>query len=173
MPTGQAPQGGRRGVWLLLSRPINKDEIHMSDLNPYAAPKAVVRDIEPDGLPADIAGLPVSDAWRAKFFIFEKAGGVKLPRFKELAFGERMKIGFNILAFLFGPLYYIAKGMWKKGLVMFGICLAAVLLLSILLELAGLGRFADALGFGAGAVFAARANIDFYKKMVLNQNGWW
>ena len=40
----------------------------------------------------------ISDSWRVKFDLLEKAGGVKLPNVKKLPFGERMKVGFNIWA---------------------------------------------------------------------------
>ncbi|MBC7956330.1 MAG: DUF2628 domain-containing protein [Cytophagales bacterium] len=122
---------------------------------------------------ADIDGLLVSDGWKRKFRLIQKAGGPKQTQFKSLTAGERMKISFNILAFLFGPIYYIVKGMWKKGLALFGACFVVLVVLSVLLELAGLGKVANALGYGAAALFAVRANIDYYKKMVLGDNGWW
>ncbi len=83
-----------------------------------------------------------------------------------------MKIGFSILAFLFGPFYYLAKAC-GKAISLFVVCVAVVLLLQFVLEMAGLGRFSNSLGYGVAAIFAARSNIDYYKKMVLRQNGWW
>lgn len=141
--------------------------------NPFAPPQAPVSDVPAPQATASIDGLPVSDAWKTKFQLIEKAGGVKLPQFKALGVGERMKIGFSILAFLFGPFYYLAKGMWKKAISLFVVCVAVVLLLQFVLEMAGLGRFSSSLGYGVAAIFAARSNIDYYKKMVLRQNGWW
>ena len=145
----------------------------MSNPNPFAPPRADVQDVAAPGASFDIASLPVSDAWKARFRLIEKAGGVKVPQFKTLAFGERMKISFSILAFLFGPIYYIVKGMWKKGLALFAVCLVALFTVVFALELAGLGRLANAAGYAVAAVFAVRANIDYYKKMVLGENGWW
>ncbi|MET0335796.1 MAG: DUF2628 domain-containing protein, partial [Rhizobacter sp.] len=86
---------------------------------------------------------------------------------------ERFKISFNVLAFLFGPLYYLTKGMWKKALSLFGACIVVVVVVGVVLDLFGFGKIADALGYGAAAIFAVRANIDYYKKMVLGDNGWW
>ena len=120
-----------------------------------------------------IESLPVSNSWKQKFRLLEKAGGPKQPNLKALSFGERFKIAFNVLAFLFGPFYYLAKGMWKKGLALFGACVAAIVVIGFALDLVGLTKIADALGYGAAAIFAARANIDYYKKMVLGENGWW
>jgi len=141
--------------------------------NPFAPPQAPVNDVAAPLATSNIDELPVSDTWKTRFHIIEKAGGVKLPQFKALSFGERMKINFGILPFLFGPFYYLAKGMWKKAITLFLLCVVLVVVLAVLLELVGLGRFSNSLGYGVAAVFAVRANIDYYKKMVLGQNGWW
>ena len=122
---------------------------------------------------ADIQSLPVSESWKHKFLLLAKAGGPKLPNLKTLPFGERFKISFNILGFLFGPLYYLAKGMWRKALFYFGAGLLFLVLAGLALDLVGQGKVADALGYGLAAIFGVRANIDYYKKMVLGENGWW
>jgi hypothetical protein len=145
----------------------------MSTDNPYAAPKAEVHDVVVAPPSSDIASLQVPSAWKAKFYLIERAGGVKLPKFRELKMGERMKVNFNVLAFLFGPIYYAVKGMWKKGLALFAASLVAVILLATVCELLGYGTLGNALGYGVAALFATRANIDYYKKVVLHENGWW
>ncbi|RRS03027.1 DUF2628 domain-containing protein [Aquabacterium soli] len=122
---------------------------------------------------ADIQSLPVPESWKHKFLLIAKAGGPKLPNLKALSFGERFKISFNILGFLLGPLYYLAKGMWKKALSYFGAGLLFLVLAGAALDLVGQGKVADALGYGLAALFGVRANIDYYKKMVLGENGWW
>ncbi len=145
----------------------------MSNSNPYAAPQAEVKDITPTTGKIDIDSLPISDKWKLKLHAIDKAGGPKLPQIKTLSSAERRRVSFNILAFLFGPIYYAWKGMWKKGLSLLAACFLAILVIATIMELVGWGRFADALGYGASAIFAVRANIDYYKKMVLNLNGWW
>ena len=145
----------------------------VTEINRFAPPRSDVSDVQQIERGTDIEALQVSPAWKQRFYLIEKAGGAKQPKFKELSGGERMKIGFNILAFLFGPIYYATKGMWRKALSLFGACLLAILVLSVVLELVGLGRFGNALGYGAAALFAIRANIDYYKKLVLGDNGWW
>ena len=121
----------------------------MTQHNPYATPQASVADAESLVSDEQIAALPISDKWKQRFSAIHHAGGIKMPKFKELPAEERRKaFSFNFLAFFFGPIYYATKGMWKKGLALF-------------------------LGYGISAVFATRANIDYYKKMLLNDNGWW
>lgn len=146
----------------------------MADPNPYAAPRSNV-DHAGDAESVDIDGLPVSDKWKEKFRLFRKAGAPAFSRLKDLPAGERKRagFGFNLFAFLFGPFYYLAKGMWRRGLSLMVVCIAVVAGLEIMFELLGWKRLGNALGYGVAAVYAVRANIDYYKKMVLGDNGWW
>jgi len=146
----------------------------MTQSNPYATPQAAVVDPESQVSAEQIAALPVSDKWKQRFSAIHHAGGIKMPKLKELPAAERRRaFSFNFLAFFFGPIYYAFKGMWKKGLALFVACAAVVITLGLGLEYVGYGKLANALGYGVSAVFAARANIDYYKKMLLNDNGWW
>lgn len=112
----------------------------------------------------------ISDSWQKKFTLIEKAGGVKLSKARELTFTECSVI-FNVWGFFFGPFYYVAKGMWKKGIVLTGLCVIAIIIFdSIFGEMGALSTMSN---FIAPAVFATRANIDYYKKVVLGDNGWW
>ena len=81
--------------------------------------------------------IEVSDSWNQKFAVLEKIGaneGLKayFDNYKSLTFGERFKVGFNILAFIFGPFYYFAKKMWLKGAFLFGAIISVNILLTIL-----------------------------------------
>lgn len=122
---------------------------------------------------AATAGAPqgLSAAWTRRFSLIDKAGGPKLPKMKELPIGDRFFLIFNIWAFLFGPFYYASKGMWKKGLALFGVCLVAVIILGMILQAMGIS--ADVAGFFAAGVFSRRSGIDYYKKVVLGDDGWW
>jgi len=71
----------------------------------------------------------ISDSWKIKFELLEKAGGVKLPNAKNLSFGERMKVVSNVWGFLFGPFYYLVKGMWKKAVSLLGISILIIVVL--------------------------------------------
>ncbi|WP_324732181.1 DUF2628 domain-containing protein [Pseudomonas paeninsulae] len=146
----------------------------MTPYNPYATPQASVADSESRVSDEQIAALPISDKWKQRFSAIQHAGGSKMPRLKELPAAERRKaFSFNFLAFLFGPIYYAIKGMWKKGLTLFLACAAVVIALGVGLDFLGYGKIANALGYGVGAIFVTRANVDYYKKMLLDDNGWW
>jgi hypothetical protein len=145
----------------------------VSSNNPYSSPSSSVEIDDKEALYAIIDNLDVSEKWKTKFRAITLAGGPKLPDFKKLEKRDRRKaFGFSILGFLFGPIYYAVKGMWKRGLVLFLGMAVLVIIGAIILEYFGFGRLGRALGYGMAAVFALRANIDYYKKMVLNDNGW-
>jgi hypothetical protein len=145
----------------------------MNQQNRFAPPKARVADVESSKNSAKIDSLKVSERWRMKFRIIEKAGGPKLPKFKSVPYNERKSIGFNGLGFLFGPFYYLAKGMWRKAITYFGGGVALVIVLSIVMDMFGFKDVEKYLGYGIAAAFAVRANIDYYTKMVLDDDGWW
>ena len=124
--------------------------------------------------PVNIDALDVSPSWKRKFHWLRRAGGPSMSNAKFMSREEQRKIPhFNACAFLLGPFYYVAKGMWRRAISLSIACLAAVLVLGLVLESLGYGKLVLALGYGAAAVFAVRANIDYYKKMVLRDNGWW
>lgn len=82
-----------------------------------------------------------------------------------------MKINFNFLAFVFGPFYYLSKGMWKKAIV---ISIAGILITLILFSiLASMNIRIAQLSVLTSAWFASRANVDYYRKIVKNDNCWW
>jgi hypothetical protein len=145
----------------------------MPKFDPYAAPPPGLHDSEGPSVVAHIAGLLVSDTWKFKFLLMERAGGPSLPRLKDLTSSERFIISFNFLAFLFWPFFHMSKGMWKKGGAMVGVSLVSLLVLSVLLNGFGLGRIAYLCVLAVGVVFARRANGDYYRKMVLGEPDDW
>ena len=68
--------------------------------------------------------------------MLEKAGGPKLPKACELTFGDRASVVFNIFAFLFGPLYYLA-GMWRKAVVLTGLSCVVIAVADLTLNAMG------------------------------------
>lgn len=117
-------------------------------------------------------GLP--EVWKKRFELIERAGGLKMTRLKDLSFGERIRCNFNLLAGLFGPIYYATKGMWKRGLAYVGLGLAGIVMLETLISLAGFGHLLDGVHYTGGwiGLFAYQANRDYYKKIVLGDNRW-
>lgn len=143
----------------------------MQPETPYRPPRAELAVVEEHAQLID--ALAVSVRWKRRFHLIEKAGGVRLPRFRELPTRERMGLNFNVLAFLFGPLYYLAKGMWRKALSLFVVCALAAIALAFALSLLGLEALVRSVPYGVAAIFAVRANIDYYKRQVLGDDGWW
>jgi hypothetical protein len=144
----------------------------MSEQNPYQPPQAFVAD--PAQLNTiDIETLPVSDTWKKRFRWIQASGGPSLKNAKNVPKEQRLTFGlFNFLAFLFGPIYYLAKGMWKRALMYSLIIYSLLIVIVYVLIGSGYEQYANAPGYGAAAFFAMRANLDYYKKMVLNDNGW-
>ena len=134
--------------------------------NPYQAPQSTAETPS-----TQIDQLAVSDTWKKRFHLIEKAGGVKLPRFKELSFRERMSVNFNVWAFLFGPIYLLIKGMWKFALAWLGVTLLVGILLAVI-EMMFQINTGNAAGVGVAASLSMLANRNYYKKMVQGQLDW-
>jgi hypothetical protein len=143
----------------------------MSAQDPYAPPTA---NLDVNSSVADIDNLPVSDSWKRSFRAIHKAGGPNFPNLKNLPPEDRKAvIKFNVLAFLFGPFYYLFKGMWKKGLTILDICVVGLIVLDVIMTYMGFAKFTGYTKFVAPTVYSLLANLDYYRKMVLGQNGWW
>jgi hypothetical protein len=123
---------------------------------------------------ATIALPAISDAWRTRFALLHKAGGAAMPQSIELTLGERATVRFNLPAFVLGPVYYAAMGMWKKGVTLALLSCGLILLARLLLGTLGLAHS----GFTAMAwlipplLYATRANIDYFTRVVLHDDGW-
>jgi hypothetical protein len=127
-----------------------------------------------------VEDLDVSDSWKAKFKLLESVGAAdkfvykatSSVEFKALSFRERQKISLNLLAFIFGPLYYFSKKMWRKGAVLFG----GITLLNVILTLIEMGvgaEFPPVVYWVPSAVICAQlANYDYYKFVVHNEVMW-
>ncbi len=113
--------------------------------------------------------LDVSDNWKKKFKQIHTVynlnylnGGIKNPwswkqrdEFKKLGYVNRAKFEFaaNGWAFIFGPFYYMAKGLWLQGL--------GILVLTII--------FIKAYIFIALYCYYS-ANFDFFRKKLLKSD---
>ena len=137
---------------------------------PPAAPPMYAAPAVPPRTWRDYASrTDLPESWKRKFALIEKAGGPRLPNFSSLTLGERMQVGFNVLALLFGPIYYLIKGLWQQALAYTGIWLVAIFILNSQGASDGL---LNAAGFGFAGLCAARANIGYYKKEVFGEVIW-
>lgn len=139
--------------------------------NPYTPPQASTTPPRKAPTLDPISRLHVSDAWKERFRLIEKAGGPDLPRIRELTPGERRKIGFNVVAYLLavllGPIHFFFKGLWKQGVVYLLITIAIALLLAAF-------GFNPRAGLAAGmaAIYASRINVGYYRKVILGEAPW-
>lgn len=126
--------------------------------------------------------LPVSWEWKGRFKAIVAAGGVELPNIKTLPSFERDKVLFNALAMFLGPFYYCAKGMWKRGITLFlvsvALCVGLLTAIQSVLGYFGHGELFGEIWFPIVLTFlffffGARANVHYYRKMVLDDCGWW
>ncbi len=141
----------------------------MSDINPYVASaiEALAASYSNEGV--DVESLKVSSRWRRRFHLIKAAGGIG-----NAGFGTS---GFNVLGFLVGPIYYLFKGMWKKAIGLFALMMGINIAFGIVVLVLGIPPGIDRplsimLSLCFSITFALRANIDYYKKKILNDNSW-
>ena len=131
----------------------------------------LVRDSEPRA----IDDLDVSDKWKERFRLIERAGPFargKYQNFHQLTTQERRKIGFNVLAFLFSGLYYLCKGMPQKALILFGGGWLFAAVITILEGIFGFQAPNSMFWIAPGAAASSLANRDYYQKMLFGERMW-
>ncbi|QDH70051.1 DUF2628 domain-containing protein [Marilutibacter alkalisoli] len=147
-----------------MSDPYNSYGSSLPPVAP-AAPRAVAM---PQPHLDRISELNVSDSWKRKLRLIEKAGGPDFPNRRNLTARERLSAGFNVLAFLFGPIYLVIKGLWRQAIVY----VLLVIALALLLEMMGLGKLMRGIGSTLSIIFSMRANAGYYAKVVLGKASW-
>ncbi|MDR2123389.1 MAG: DUF2628 domain-containing protein [Desulfovibrio sp.] len=75
-------------------------------------------------------------------------------------------------AFLFGPLYYLAKGMWRKALVLMGLAFIFDFIICLLL-IPNPILAASLPGLVAASIAMPSAYYDIYRKEILKETFWW
>lgn len=121
----------------------------------------------------DIDALSVSPKWKKRFHLIEKAGGPKMPNFKQLSFGERRQIfPFSVHAFVFGPFFYLYYGMWRKAITITAFIWIFSVAVGFVFGMLGLEKLAFVAGLVISMLYAVRAKADYYRKSVLKDNGW-
>jgi len=63
--------------------------------------------------------------------------------------------------------------MWRKAITIFVLGFVALIILDLILDALGWTAVSRATGIAFAAVWASLANGDYYRRMVLGQNGWW
>jgi hypothetical protein len=121
----------------------------------------------------------LKEKWKFRFSFFEKYGTPELwsrgtpelrAAFKQLPFGDRMKVIMNWYAFFFGFIYYaFFLKLWRQVLILIGIALAYTIIAAVL----GLPHSVNK-GASAGfTIFCAlRANTLYYFKRTRGDIGW-
>ena len=143
----------------------------MSERNPFAAPHAsLIPPVAADD--GSIAALAVSATWKLRFRLIQQAGGISLPQIGALRPGQRMRIHVNLFAFLFGPLYYLCKGMWRKAISMFAVSVLIGMVIGAVADPERVEALARVGGVLFGLYAMGRVNRDYYRKVVLKDNGW-
>lgn len=108
----------------------------------------------------------LTESWKKRFEILDKVDGAYFSRAKELSMAERWKVGFRFFAFVFSVLYYFAKGMWEKGLLIW----TAYAVLGIVLGALGVPDMLVAIAMVAAC--ASLATIDYYNKVEHDERIW-
>lgn len=80
-----------------------------------------------------------------------------------------MEISANVLAFAFGPVYFLAKGMWRKGLVLILVEFAVLFLIGML----GFSEtWLRAIGVGFSILAALIANYSYFLHTTRASTSW-
>lgn len=108
----------------------------------------------------------LSTTWQERFDVLERheKGGVKLT------FKDNQAININLVALIFGPFYYFAKGMWIKG----GFLLSALFVFYGLISLGAEsgGKVTTGILVGPYFLIMILANRDYYRHVKCGDKVW-
>lgn len=117
--------------------------------------------------------------WQERFAFFDAHGAPNAPGYKpalkQLPYGKKVLVNFNIIAFFFGPIYLFVLGLWKKNLTVIGIIIAVSIVIDILFGLAGreVPRPVDVgLNVGFNVLYGLITNYAYYLKERKGEQGW-
>ena len=124
--------------------------------------------------PAPEQDSALAKVWQTRFAFFRRFG---LPRsspqaqetYRALGLSERMDISANVLALVFGPLYFVAKGMWRKGLTLVLVEFAVLMVLGI----SGVPEiWLRAIGVGFSVIATITANFAYFLHVTRTSKSW-
>ncbi|MBZ4632049.1 DUF2628 domain-containing protein [Mycobacterium avium subsp. hominissuis] len=112
--------------------------------------------------------------WRSRFAFFDAYGlQSSSPQarevYKALPFGARLRLSSNPMAFLFGPLYFLAKGMWRKGITLLAVA-GAVAVVTVVIDMPD--SLARAIGLGFAGLAMTVANYAYYLHVAKHSQSW-
>jgi len=117
--------------------------------------------------------------WQERFAFFDAHGAPNAPGYKpalkQLPYGKKVLVNFNIIAFFFGAIYLFVLGLWKKNLAVIGIIIAVSVVIDILFGLAGreVPRAVDVgLNVGFNVLYGLITNYAYYLKERKGEQGW-
>lgn len=118
--------------------------------------------------------IDVSPAWASRFEFFDNYG---LPgstpesktAFKTLSLWQRFRLQNNWLALFFGPIYFFAKGIWRKGISLLAVDVAVTVALTLTNTADSIGR---AISFGCAMAASLTANYAYYLHATKHSTSW-
>lgn len=119
--------------------------------------------------------LNVSERWKERFRLIEKAGPFERGKYRDIAAltsAERRMINVNILAFLSSGLYYFCKGMPRKALVFLGGGWIFAAIVTVLEYTFNFTAPSSIFWIAPGAFASSFANRDYYQKMIFGERMW-
>ncbi len=117
----------------------------------------------------------LSKSWKDLFELFDKCGfnGGKDPfAYKALPFWTRSRAQFNFLAFIFGPFYFLFKGMFRIAFSIFLFVIGLIGLLILFDLILGTNPSGFWTSSASGVIYALSANYAYYNYRVNGYRGW-
>lgn len=116
----------------------------------------------------------LSESWRIRFAYFDTYGPGPWAQearqgYRALSLWDRIRLSSNVPAFLFGPMYFVVKGMWRKGLALLGA--AGALVAAVLLTDVG-GVVERVAALTVPVVAATTANYAYYLHVAKGSRSW-
>lgn len=113
-------------------------------------------------------------SWQQRFAFYDEYGVPNTSpesreAYRALPFGSKIRLNANIWGFLFGPIYFFVKGMWRKGLVLLALAVAlAVVVIGV-----GAPDIIDrAASLVVPALAMTTANYAYYLHVVKGSQSW-
>jgi hypothetical protein len=140
--------------------------------NIFAPPQSELLSSQTNTARSLIETLDVSQKWKRKFHLIAIAGGPHLTKTEDLSSSEHFEVRFNMFAMAFGLIYYVVKGMWRKGISLFLLVNVCAFILAFGVAFLGFKWMVPMVSACTQVIFAFRANADYYDRMVEGDNGW-